>query len=220
MKERITESLDRLLDPISRISESLFGLFMVLTFTGSLSVGEAGRQDIRTMLVGAIGCNLAWGLVDAVMYLISSVIARGHGLATLRAVRAVNDPQEAHRIISDALPPVAASVLGPEDLEAMRTRLKQLPELPTRPPLRKDDWLGAGAVFLLMFVATFPVVVPFMFMDDAMRALRVSNGIAVAMLFGAGYSLGRYAGQGPWRTGFAMVLIGVALVAITMALGG
>jgi len=220
MTERATQAPDRLLDPIARISESLFGLFMVLTFTGSLSVGEAGRQDIRTMLVGAIGCNLAWGLVDAAMYLISSVIARGHGLATLRAVRRVADSQEAHRIISDALPPVVASVLGPADLEAMRARLKQLPELPTSQPLRKDDWLGAIAVFLWVFVSTFPVVIPFMFMHDATRALRVSNGVAVVMLFWAGYSLGRYAGQSPWRTGLAMVLIGVVLVGITMALGG
>ena len=38
---------------------------MVLTFTGSLSVAEAGRDDVRTMLIGALGCNLAWGIIDA-----------------------------------------------------------------------------------------------------------------------------------------------------------
>jgi hypothetical protein len=56
----------RVLEPGERISEVLFGLIMVLTFTGSLSVAEAGREDIRTMLVGALGCNLAWGIIDAV----------------------------------------------------------------------------------------------------------------------------------------------------------
>jgi hypothetical protein len=40
----------------------LFGLVMVLSFTGSLSVAEAGREDIRSMLVAALGCNLAWGV--------------------------------------------------------------------------------------------------------------------------------------------------------------
>ena len=53
----------RVLTPNERISEVLFGLIMVLTFTGSLSVAEAGREDIRTMLIGALGCNLAWGLI-------------------------------------------------------------------------------------------------------------------------------------------------------------
>lgn len=46
----------RVLDPVDRISELLFGLFMVLTFTGTLSVASAGREDLRTMLVAAIGC--------------------------------------------------------------------------------------------------------------------------------------------------------------------
>jgi hypothetical protein len=55
----------RILDPVDRVSEILFGLIMLLTFTGSLSVAEAGREDIRTMLIGALGCNLAWGIIDA-----------------------------------------------------------------------------------------------------------------------------------------------------------
>jgi len=43
-------SKQRALDPIERASEILFGLIMVLTFTGSLSVAEAGRDDVRAML--------------------------------------------------------------------------------------------------------------------------------------------------------------------------
>ena len=213
-------SLNPLLDPVERISEWLFGLIMVLTFTGAISVAESGRQEIRTIMAGAIGCNLAWGLVDAVMYLIRSLVVRGHGLVTLRAVRTAANPQEAHRVISDALPPVAASVFGPEELETMRQRLNQLPGLPQRPPLRKEDWLGAIAVFLWVLLSTFPVVVPFLFIQDAMRALRVSNGIAVVMLFWAGYSFGHHAGQRPWLTGLAMVFIGIVLLGIAMALGG
>ena len=59
----LERSSKRVLDPIDRISEVLFGLIMVLTFTGSLSVTEAGRESIRTMLIGALGCNLAWELL-------------------------------------------------------------------------------------------------------------------------------------------------------------
>ncbi|HKB15545.1 MAG TPA: hypothetical protein VKF62_05735, partial [Planctomycetota bacterium] len=53
------------LSPHERISEILFGLIMVLTFTGTLSAAEAGRSDVRTMLLGALGCNVAWGIIDA-----------------------------------------------------------------------------------------------------------------------------------------------------------
>src|SRR5687768_2467667 len=103
----------RVLDPIDRVSEVLFGLIMVLTFTGSLSIAEAGREDIRTMLIGALGCNLAWGIIDAVLYLMGSLADKGRSLITYRAVRQATDPQKAQRLIADALPSVLASVVQP-----------------------------------------------------------------------------------------------------------
>ena len=212
--------MKRALDPIDRVSEVLFGLIMVLTFTGSLSVAEAGREDVRTMLMGALGCNLAWGLIDAVFYLMGSLAEKGRDLATFRAVREAGDPERAQRLIADALPPVLASALEPAELEAMRLRLKQLPEPPGRARLDKDDWRGALGVFLLVFLSTFPVVIPFILMRDPVPALRVSNAIAVVLLFGAGYAFGRITGRRPVRVGICMVVLGSILVGITMALGG
>ncbi len=67
MSDEPIKSSTRLLEPSERIAEVLFGLIMVLTFTGSLSVAEAGRDDVRTMLIGALGCNIAWGVIDGVL---------------------------------------------------------------------------------------------------------------------------------------------------------
>src|SRR5437868_11906862 len=108
-----TRSSRRVLEPIERVSEVLFGLIMVLTFTGSLSVAEAGREDIRTMLIGALGCNLAWGIIDALLYLMGNLADHGRSLATYQAVRKTTDPQEAQRLIASALPPLVASILTP-----------------------------------------------------------------------------------------------------------
>src|SRR5215467_15480213 len=86
-----------ILEPIERISEVLFGLIMVLTFTGSLSVAEADRGEVRTMLIGALGCNLAWGIIDAVFYLMGCFSARGRAILNLAAVQNASSPSEAHR---------------------------------------------------------------------------------------------------------------------------
>ena len=102
----------------------------------------------------------------------------------------------------------------------MRVRLKRLPEPPSRARLGKDDWRGAGGVFLLVFLSTFPVAIPFIVMRDAVPALRVSNVIAVALLFVAGYAFGRITGRHPVWAGVAMVVLGSILVGLTMALGG
>src|SRR3954469_18809888 len=111
--------MKRVLEPQDRISEVLFGLIMVLTFTGSLSVAEAGRDDVRTMLIGALGCNLAWGIIDAVLYLMGGLAERGRSLTTLRAVRIATDPLKAQQLIIGALPPLVASILQPAELESI-----------------------------------------------------------------------------------------------------
>jgi hypothetical protein len=210
----------RYLDPMDRISEVLFGLIMVLTFTGSLSVVQAGRAEVRDMLVGVLGCNLAWGIIDAFMYLMGCLSDRSRELLTLRVVRGTSDAAEARCALADALPPSVASVLGPGDLDLVRERLKKLPDPALRARLGKDDWMGALAVFVLVFASVLPVVVPFVLMADARPALRVSNVIAVAMLFLIGWQFGRQIGRPPWRIGLWMLLTGTALVAMTMALGG
>ena len=210
----------RALDPVDRVAEVLFGLIMVLTFTGSLSVAEAGRDDVRAMLVGALGCNLAWGIIDAILYLMGCLAERSRHLMTVRAVRNARSPERARAVLADALPPVLASILGPSELDAMGAQLAKLPEPPAGAHMTKEDWRGAAAVFLLVFLSTFPVVIPFIFMRNAMPALRVSNAIAVAMLFMTGYAYGRLTAHRPVVTGITMVALGAVLVAITIALGG
>src|SRR6476659_6059936 len=116
-------STTRVLEPIDRVSEVLFGLIMVLTFTGSLSVAEAGRDDVRTMLIGALGCNVAWGIIDGLLYLMGCLAEKSRSLVTYRAVRKATDGREAQRLIADALPPVLASIVAPAELEAMHQRL-------------------------------------------------------------------------------------------------
>jgi hypothetical protein len=210
----------RFLDPEERFSEILFGLIMVISITGSLSVATAGRAEVGTMLRAALGCNLAWGLTDAVMYVLATLILRGRGIVALRAIRDAADPRDAHAIIAHALPPAVGSVLTASDLDAIRRRLVAAPEPPARPPLTRHDILAAAAVGVLVFASTFPVVIPFMLVDEMTRALRTSNAIAIAMLFLLGWATGRHTGSRPWRIGVGMVVIGVGLVAMVTALGG
>jgi len=215
-----TDKKERTLDPVSRISEILFGLIMALTFTCTLSVAEIGREEIRTLLAAAIGCNIAWGLVDAVMFLINAAASRGRDLVTVRAVRSAATAERGRDIIKGAVSPMLASLLTTTDFERVRHSILDAHDLPAAPRLTKDDWAGALAVFLLVVLSTFPVVIPFLVFRDVAVALRMSNAVAIGLLFVGGHVLARYAGFRPWRTALTMVGVGVVLVAITIALGG
>ncbi len=62
MTQHETSAVEKsVLDPINRLSEILFGLIMVLSATCSLSIAAANRFEVTALLIGALGCNLAWG---------------------------------------------------------------------------------------------------------------------------------------------------------------
>lgn len=208
------------LSPVDRVSETLFGLFMALSFVGAVSVAESGSGQIRDMFVAALGCNLAWGLVDAVMYLVRTVSDRGRGLSLVRAVRAARDGETGCRLIERALARGVSGLVSTTEVEAIRARMLALPNLPERPQLHGDDLRAALAIFLLVVVSTIPVVLPFAFIDDVAMAKNVSRAIALTMLFAGGLALGRYAGYGSWKAGVLMAGLGTLLVGVIRALGG
>jgi VIT1/CCC1 family predicted Fe2+/Mn2+ transporter len=160
----------RVLEPIDRVSEVIFGVLMAMTFIGAMNVATAGREEVRTVMLAALGCNVAWGLTDGVMYLVAIVTER--------------------------------------------TRER------TRPRLTGRDFLGALAIFLLVTVSTFPLVVPFLLMHELAPALLASRLVAVALLFLSGWQLARHAGGNRWLAGTALAAIGAALLAALIALGG
>ena len=160
------------------------------------------------------------GIIDGILYLMGCLAEKGQGIVNVSRRAQSDRSKEAQRVIAEALPSVVAGVLTPAELEAMHERLKQLPEPLERARFSRDDWRGAVGVFLLVFVSTFPVVIPFIFMRSAGPPLRVSNVVAIVMLFLTGYAFGRLTGRRPWLVGISMVVLGSILVGLTMALGG
>ncbi len=207
------------LGPVDRASEMLFGLFMSLTVVGAVSVATAGRQEIRTMFAAALACNLGWGLVDAIMYLVRTFILRGHTLRLVQSVRATADAAAGRELIKAASPTIAG-VVSTEEIEAIRERLLEPFPLPERPSLRGEDLLAALAICLIVVASTLPVVLPYVLIGDVGIAKTVSRAIALAMMFIGGLVLGRYAGYGSWKAGVIMVALGTGLVGAIIALGG
>jgi VIT1/CCC1 family predicted Fe2+/Mn2+ transporter len=158
------------------------------------------------------------GIIDAIIYFMNCLSGRGR--EHVPSERCVRNAEEARQAISEALPEGVAAVLSPGELERLHVRLRALPEPPARPRLEGDDWLGAAGVFCLVFLSTLPVILPFLLLSEPALALRLSNLIAVCMLFLTGYIFGRRAGHRPLLLGCVMVLVGASLTGVAIALGG
>lgn len=208
------------LNPVDRISEVLFGLIMVLTFTGAISASTDAREDVRELLWAALGCNVAWGLVDAIMYLMNVAIERGHAIAMINKIHVSTDAAESGQILKDEIQPGIAGLMTDQELRELSTRLKKLPLPSKKNVITGTDLMAGVQIFMLVFLCTFPVAIPFGIFDNLEVAMRASNGVALLLLFIGGFLLARYAGFRPGITAIVYMLIGVALVALTMALGG
>lgn len=216
---RDAESPIRVLSPVERFSAVLYGVTMALSFTGTLSIAASGQAEVRTLLMAALGCNLAWGFVDGAMYVVGNVMERGRRLRLGKEIRAGVDSRVARRALARELGP-GAELLADATLEAVRRDVAgRLDPLERVSVMRADLW-GALAVFLITATATAPVALPFLLHTDARLALRISNGVALAVLFLGGVGLGRYAETGPIRTGVVALGLGLVMVAVILALGG
>jgi len=214
-----TEQKSPVLEPVDRMSEIIFGLLMALSFTGTMSASVTGGDQVGSVLLAALGCNIAWGIVDAVMFVLGSVIERVRNENVATSLRHLPLSQ-AQQVLLQNMPPEARRIIGDEEARILLTRIRQGPARLRSRIILADDLKAAGSIFVLVVLSTLPPSLPFLFVDDLFQAMRISNGIALVMLFLIGAQLGNYAGGRRWRMAFAMASIGAVLVAITIALGG
>jgi hypothetical protein len=216
------EAVERepLLSPVEAVSEMCFGLYMAITFTGAMSAITPGGGEVRDMAIGAFGCNIAWGLVDAVMFLVRTITERARTLNLALAVRGAHDAAAGRKHVARALSSVASKLVTETEIEAVRARIAAMPDLPERPHLYRRDALAAVLIFFIVVAATVPLVVPFYFTSDVETAKQASRLVALAMLFAGGRWLGLHAGYGGLRTGFLMMGLGAAVIVAIMAFGG
>jgi hypothetical protein len=216
--------LEKYLDPATSMGEVLFGLIMTLTFTlgAGITIQEEGREGARQLLIATIGCNVAWGVIDGVFYMLGQLFERGRRRRVVQFVRSSANDSDAEALIAGELDDVIEKVMTHAERRLLYGRIVQQVrsgELPPN-PITRADVMGGIASFWLVFFASLPAAVPFLFIDDANFALRVSNAILLGLLFVAGYRFAKYTTARPALTGLLFLLFGAALVAMAIALGG
>lgn len=211
----------RHLDAATRLGEVQFGLIMALGITGAVRVSME-QSDNRELFIAILGCNLAWGVVDGVMFAMVALFERGRKARIVNGVRSAPTEEAALKRISDEFGDRLEPLTTPAEREQIyRWMLALARRTDHEPPrLQRDDILGAIAVGLLILVATLPILVPFLLVSDPMIAARLSSLTALVLQFWLGWWWGRVVGANPLRIGAGVTTVGVILVLITIALGG
>jgi len=210
------------LDPGERMGELLFGLIMVLTFTLGAGIELGDREETRDLLIAALGCNTAWGIIDAALYLIARLSERGRLHRLVKAIQTAPTSERAVALVDRELDDRLPAIVRPEVRAAVDAHvLERVREMKLEPNrvTAEDAWAGL-AVFWLVFLTALPAVVPFLVLRDPQIAMRASNALLVGLLSYVGWLWAGYTGASRWRTALFMALLGVALVVVAIALGG
>jgi VIT1/CCC1 family predicted Fe2+/Mn2+ transporter len=136
----------------------------------------------------------------------------------VKRLKEVNNQALAQKLFQNIIPEAMIDSLSPGRFAEIRSHLLKANGKP-QALITLCDLKAAVMIFALVFLTTFPVVQPF-FIDSVQPTLRLSNLIALLLLFGVGFSLGRYADRRPFIWGIAMTAMGTTLVGTAIALGG
>src|SRR5262245_33643680 len=214
----------RYLDPGEALGEALFGLIMALTFAvGARLVTTVGQPDPRALILTAIGCNIAWGVIDATLFVFGGLFQRSQRARFYGAVRHARSEEEALAVIREefALEDVPLDVVREDHARLHRSILTLGTHgTPKRVKLRRQDLVSAFLIFALVAFTGLPGVIPFLLLDDVDLALDLSNAILIALLFLVGFWWGHYTDARPWIVGVTVMLLGLSMVAVAVALGG
>jgi VIT1/CCC1 family predicted Fe2+/Mn2+ transporter len=209
------------LDAVDRLDEVLFGLIMAVGFTGAFRLGMA-ESSSRDLFVSIFGCNLAWAIVDGSMYVMSRLHDRGRRERLHRTIVKSPTEEEALRHIACELDGRLEKLTTEGERRQLYRRVLSLLKRSghDRTRLRREDYLGGLAVAVAIVFTTAPVVAPFLFIEDTGLAVHAANAVAVVLLFWLGSIWGRAVGANPWAVGLGLTLFAMAMVGVTLLLGG
>jgi VIT1/CCC1 family predicted Fe2+/Mn2+ transporter len=222
--------LRKFLDPIDRLTEAIYAVLIVMTFTMAYRAIDVSAFDtvpvsqlVTRLALASFGCAFAWGIIDGAMYVLLSMLERGEKNRVLRAIQSAPGEQAAIDAIAgeldDTLEPLASDEERQDLYRQVYVRLRDNQPKPVG--FKREDFYGAAGVVLVAILAALPLVIPLVLLrNTAALALRASNLMAIVMLFYFGYRWANYSGSSPIKTGLLLAGLGLAMVIVAIPLGG
>jgi VIT1/CCC1 family predicted Fe2+/Mn2+ transporter len=219
----------RYLDTEDILLEIIFGLLVIMTFTMAyravdthFAPDQIVQNQVQRMLIAAIGCTIAWGLIDAVITVMTNVSDRAREARIITNIRNSKSDDEAIAILGKVLDEEIGRVTEKQEREEFYKHIASKARTITPEPegVKREDVYSAIVVMLAAITATLPALTPYLFVSDPVWAIRMSNFVAIAMLFGVGYTWAKAVGGKPVKIGLLVAIVGVVIVLVAIPLGG
>ena len=221
MSNKNPRFFSRHLDFSDQIGEALFAMIMAMGFTIAVRMGM-GDADNRTLFIAILGCNTAWALVDAIIYILLTLYERMHQAHVIALAQQPSSDAATLAAIRDSYDETLAPITTENEREALYQRMlvNARQKTAVKAKLHGGDFVSAFALAMVSLVLTVPILVPFLLVDEPLLAVRASNAVGIVLLFLLGYAWATRTSGRPYLLGFAMAMIGVVMTVMTILLGG
>lgn len=215
-----TKPRRRLITQLDVLIEVMAGVVMALTVSMSLYVTERD-MPARTVVLAVMGCNLAWGIFDGLLYLVARRAADARRTRVLDRLTGTESLEELERRVRALVDPSMEGIVPFLDMEKLREALARREENGNDDGGGSlgQDLLASLLIAVVEIASAVPVILPLIFLEPPLRGI-VSGAVAIALLGATGVQVARWSGQSVWLLGVITPLVGAALVALCLIFGG
>lgn len=202
---------------VDRVGEAAFAVFMVIIINGYVALSDLNTGFLYIVVVN-LGACLSWGIIDGLIYAISSSMERNLSRKKLLQLKAAANKQETTEIVKRSLDGTFLS--GFTD-EAKNNIAKEIvayaPEASVGENrlLTKEEMRGWLSIVGIYLAVGFLLALPFLILPDKLLAWILSNAAGVTWVSWYGVQLGKSAGKNRWILGGVMGLVSVVFLGLS-----
>lgn len=207
----------RYLSYTDRTGEIAFAVLMVIIINGYVALSDLNTGFTYIVAVN-LGACLAWGIIDGLIYAISSSIERNSDRNKLLKLKECVTCVDSLEKVKTSLDDTFLEGFDANGKEAIAKEiLNHVPRasLGENKVLTRNEVLGWLSIVGIYLAVGFFLALPFLILQNKLLAWLVSNAFGVAWVTWYGVQLGKTAGRN--RLLFGLILAGVSIVFLILS---
>ncbi len=196
-----------------RTGEIAFAVLMVIIINGYVALSDLNTGFVYIVAVN-LGACLSWGIIDGLIYAISSSIERNNVRNKLLYLKSCVNCTSLDSV-AKSLDDTFLESFDPKGKEAIAKEIiNHVPNasLEENKVLTRDEAMGWLSIIGIYLVVGVLLALPFLLLQAKVLAWLVSNSLGVAWVAWYGVQLGKTAGKNRWLLGFLMVAVSISFL--------
>ncbi len=200
-----------------RTGEIAFAVLMVIIINGYVALSDL-NSGFGYIVAVNLGACFGWGVIDGLIYAISSSIERNN---TRNKLLMLKQCAACHDTLDKVTQSFNDTFLAGFDAEGKKAVAQQLidhvgnADLGENKVLTRDESMGWLSIIGIYLTVGLLMALPFLVLPDKFLAWIVSNSLGVAWVTWYGVQLGKAVGKYRWLLGLLLAVVSIGFLVVS-----